>query len=84
MYSQAPTSQIALLGTLLSDAVQNSRQWAMERNLGEKTTDCVTTLIPKDPTEDISVTLWVGRMEGLQMNDVFRLRPKWSSLPSHL
>lgn len=50
MFSKAPISQIPLLGNLLSDAVQTSHHWRMERSLGEPTTDCLTTMIPKDPT----------------------------------
>jgi hypothetical protein len=84
MFSKAPIAQISLLGSLLSDAVQSNRQWKIERMLEESTTDCLITLIPRDPTEDISITLWVGHMDGLQMNDIFELRLKWSSLPSHL
>ena len=84
MFSKAPISQIPLLGNLLSDAVQTSHHWNMERSLGEPTTDCLTTMIPKDPTQDISITLWVGPERGDQMTNVFKLGPTWSSLPSHL
>ncbi|EFW18096.1 predicted protein [Coccidioides posadasii str. Silveira] len=78
-----PRSQISLLGDLLSDAVHISRQWDIERSLGKPTTDCLTTLIPKDPTQDISITLWVGQEAGLQINNTFNLVPKWTSLPTH-
>ncbi|KAH1297215.1 hypothetical protein KXW28_009155 [Aspergillus fumigatus] len=84
MYSKAPTERVALLGDLLSEAVQSSRQWQMERSLEETTTDCITTLVPKNPSQDISITLWVGQEAGLRMNDVFRLVPKWTSSPSHV
>lgn len=84
MFSKAPISQIPLLGNLLSDAVQTSHHWRMERSLGEPTTDCLTTMVPKDPTQDISITLWVGAETGDQMTNVFKLGPTWSSLPSHL
>lgn len=83
MYSKAPVDQILLLGDLLSKAVRSSRQWKIERRLGESTTDCLTTIIPEDTAQDISVTLWVGQEAGLQMNDTFSLVPKWTSLPSH-
>jgi hypothetical protein len=79
MFSKAPTSQIPFLGNLLSDAVQTSHQWKMERELAEPTTDCLTTMIPKNPTQDISITLWVGQETGDQMIDIFKLRPTWSS-----
>ncbi len=84
MLSKSPISQIPLLGNLLSDAVQTSHHWRMERSLEEPTTDCLTTMIPKDPTQDISITLWVGPETGDQMTNIFMLRPTWSSLPSHL
>ena len=75
MFLKAPISQIPLLGNLLSDAVQTSHHWRMERSLGEPTTDCLTTMIPKDPTQDISITLWVGPETGDQMINIFKLRP---------
>nr|KMM66515.1 hypothetical protein CPAG_02854 [Coccidioides posadasii RMSCC 3488] len=78
-----PRSQISLLGDLLSDAVHISCQWDIERSLGKPMTDCPTTLIPKDPTQDISITLWVGQEAGLQINDTFNLVLKWTSLPTH-
>lgn len=71
MFSQAPTSQIPLLGSLFSDAVQSSRQWAIERRVEESTTDCLTTFIPEDPIEDISILLpsiWDCSL-GLQTNN---------------
>jgi len=84
MFSKAPTNQIPLLGNLLSDAVQTSHHWEMERTLGEEMTDCLTTMIPKDQNQDISITLWVGLEAGLRLNDIFNLRPTWSSSLGHL
>lgn len=84
MFSKAQTSQIPLLGDLLSDAVQTSHHWEMERRLGEPTTDCLATMIPKDQNQDISITLWVGQETGFRMRTVFNLQPTWSSIPSHL
>ncbi|PVH67564.1 hypothetical protein DL98DRAFT_523273 [Cadophora sp. DSE1049] len=84
MFSKGPTSHIPLLGSLLSDAIQASNQWKMEQRLGESTTDCLTTLIPEGQGEDISITLWVGRIEGLRMLDLFKQQPTWSALPKHL
>ncbi len=49
MFFKAPTSQIPLLSNLLPDAIQNSLQWKKEREMGESTTDCLTTMIPEDP-----------------------------------
>ena len=83
MFSKAPTSQIPLLSELLPDAIQNSRQWRKERELGEPTTDCFTTMIPIDPDQDISISLWVGRREGLQMNEMAMLQRTWSAWHSH-
>jgi len=74
---------MSLLGELLFEAVSSSRQWKLERRLGESTTDCLTTLMPEDPAQDISITLWVGQEAGLKINDSFSLVPKWKSLPSH-
>jgi len=56
MFSKAPTNQILLLGNIVSDAVQTSHHWEMERTLGEETTDCLTTMIPEDQNQDVSIT----------------------------
>lgn len=79
MFSKAPTSQIALLGSLLSNAVQASKQWEIERKQEEPTTECLTTLIPEGKNEDISITLWVGRREGLQVLELLKLQWTWSA-----
>lgn len=84
MFSKTSISQISLLGNLLPDAVQTSHHWEMERTLGEKTTDCLTTMIPQDRNQDIFITLWVGLEAGLRLNDIFNLRPTWSSSHGHL
>lgn len=83
MYSNAPTSNIQKLGDLLADAVRTSRQWEIERSLGETTTNCLTIMVPENPAQDISITLWVGPEAGLNMNNLFNLVPKWTSLPNH-
>lgn len=84
MYSKSPADHIPKLRDLIIDAVQTSRQWKTEREAGELTTDCLTTMIPKDINEDISITLWVGQSAGLALLDVLKLQPTWSSLLGHL
>lgn len=83
MYSNAPTGHIQKLGDLLANAVRSSRQWKIERSLGETTTNCLTIMVPQNPTQDISITLWVGPETGLHLNSLFNLVPQWTSLPSH-
>ncbi|OCK99258.1 uncharacterized protein K441DRAFT_652650 [Cenococcum geophilum 1.58] len=73
MFSKAPASHIPLLGNLLSNAVQTSKQWEIERRLGELITECLTTLIPEGENKDISITLWVSQREAAQVIDVFKL-----------
>lgn len=63
MFSKAPVSLIPLLSDLIPSAVQSSRQWKEEREAGEPTTDCLTTMIPENENEDISITLWLDRMQ---------------------
>jgi hypothetical protein len=84
MYSNAPVSLIPHLGDLLAEAIQSSHQWKVERALGESKTACLTTIIPKDPAQDVSINLWVGAEAGHQLNDKFNLVPKWTSLPNHV
>ena len=82
MFSNAPIDRIHLLVNILLDAMQNSRQWKIERERGEPTTECLTTMFPEDPDQDISITLWVGRKEGLNMNELIMLQRTWSAWPS--
>ncbi|GIK00345.1 hypothetical protein Aspvir_004367 [Aspergillus viridinutans] len=84
MFSKAPVDKIPLLGPLLSNAIQASNQWKMERNLDEPITDCCNALLPEGEHEDISITLCVGRREGVQMIDLLKQRRTWSALPNHL
>lgn len=83
MYSNAPIVHIHKLGDLLANAVSTSRQWKIERSLEETTTNCLTIMVPENPAQDISITLWVGAEAGLHMNNLFNLVPKWTSLPNH-
>lgn len=71
--SEAPTSQIWLLGERLFEAVQSSHQWKWERNLGGLTTDCLNALVPEN-RQDISITLVVGHEKGVELIDKFMLR----------
>jgi hypothetical protein len=75
---------IPLLGDLLSNAVQTSIQWEMEKKLGEPTTECLTTLIPEGGNKDVSITLWVGSKEGFRLIDKFNLEWAWSASPCHV
>jgi hypothetical protein len=84
MYSNAPIHLIPQLGDLLAEAIRSSHQWKVERAMGESKTACLTTIIPKYPTQDISITLWVGAEAGHQLNDRFNLVPKWTSLSNHV
>ena len=63
-----------LLGNLLFDTVQSSKQWKWERTVGGRPTiDCLNTLIPVDRSQDISITLRVGHEKGLGMIKTFQL-----------
>jgi len=84
MFSKAPASHIPLLGDLLSNAVQASNQWEMEKRLKEPTTECLTALVPEGGNKDISITLWTGRREGFQLIDQFNMQWTWPASPSHV
>lgn len=79
MYSNGPICQVSMFGELLSNAIQSSHQWRKERGLGESTTNCWTTMIPRDPNEDISITIWLGRRDGHRVNTALMVEPTWSS-----
>ncbi|KAH7378965.1 hypothetical protein BKA64DRAFT_648391 [Cadophora sp. MPI-SDFR-AT-0126] len=79
MYSNGPISQVSSFGELLSNAIQSSNQWKKERELGESTTNCWTTMIPRDPNQDISITIWLGRKDGHRVNVALMVEPTWSS-----
>lgn len=84
MWSHAPVDLIPQLGDLVTNAIKGSHQWKMEREAGDKTTDCFVTIIPEDKNADISITMRVGQRLGLQLLTLLQLRPMWSSSLGHL
>ena len=84
LWSKASVNLIPQLGELIHCAIRSSQQWQMERAAGEETTDCFTTIIPEDTNADISITLLVGQRAGMQLLEVLKLKPTWSSLLGHL
>jgi hypothetical protein len=44
-----------------------------------KTTGCLSTLFPKDNTQDVSLTIWCGNLEAYDINDEFGLELAASS-----
>jgi hypothetical protein len=78
MFSNGPIDGISLFGDRLSKAIQGSQQWKKERALGEVKTTCWTTMIPHDPKQDISITIWLGRKEGHQLSEDLMMEPTWS------
>jgi len=72
--SEALISQMSYLGVVLFDAVQTSLQWGWERGLGGLTSDCLNAIVPKNRSEDISLTLRVGHEQGLELIEKFQLR----------
>lgn len=69
MYSKALTTKILLLGNLVSNVVRTSHHWKMERRLGEPAAVCLTTMIPEDENQNISVALL-----GDQQSDILKVR----------
>ncbi|KAJ5418099.1 uncharacterized protein N7487_001649 [Penicillium crustosum] len=59
--------------------VQNSALWKWERSQGHGTTACVATLFPKDETQDVSFTIWVGHNDGYRLNDTYGVKHALSS-----
>lgn len=64
MFSKVPVDRLQLLGEPLCSAIQNSNYYQQEQKRGELTSDCYTSIFPKDPNEDMSITLLVGRQQG--------------------
>jgi len=54
MFSKVPVDRLHLLG----------EPFCKEQKRGELTSDCYTSIFPKDPNEDMSITLLVGRQQG--------------------
>lgn len=64
MFSKVPVDRLHLLGEPLCSAIQNSNYYLQEQKRGELTSDCYTSIFPKDPNEDMGITLLVGRRQG--------------------
>lgn len=74
--SDTPIIKMKLLGDLLFSAVETSHQWKWERKVGgTESTDCLNALVPKNRSQDISITLRVGYQKGLDLVDKFQLKP---------
>jgi hypothetical protein len=71
--SRIAISRILVLGDLLFDAVLASARWKQERKIGGLTTDCLTVLIPRSKTEDISIILSIGHERGLRLTNQLQL-----------
>ncbi|KZF22637.1 hypothetical protein L228DRAFT_260795 [Xylona heveae TC161] len=84
MWSKAPVGLIPQLGDVMQQAIESSLQWKMERAAGDETTDCFVTIVPEDKNADMSINLRVGQRFGLQLLNLLKLRPMWSSLLGHL
>ena len=77
IFSKAACSQIPLLDGALSNAVQTSHRWELERRNGETTTDCLTIGFPENPIEDALITLWGGQAMALQLLGLLKLQHTW-------
>lgn len=79
MFTNAPANIISIVPQPYRQAIMNSALWKWERSQGYTTTSCLAHLFPKDPTQDVSVTLWVGYNEGYRLNDIFKVEHAMSS-----
>ena len=73
-YSEAPTDGIKVLRESLLSLIEGSTQWKWERDLGGSTTDCLNILVPKDRSEDISITIRAGFEEGMKLVQCLRMK----------
>ncbi|EAS29994.3 uncharacterized protein CIMG_08740 [Coccidioides immitis RS] len=66
--SGVPINKLPLLSERLLEAIQSSYQWNWERTVGgADTTDCLNALVPKNRSQDISITLSVGHENGVEL-----------------
>ncbi|KAL6240640.1 hypothetical protein RBB50_012467 [Rhinocladiella similis] len=79
MHTNGPAYIIYMLPQPFRRAIMNSALWKWERSQGDTTTACLVILFPKDPTQDVSITLWVGHNEGYWLNDIYQLKHTMSS-----
>jgi hypothetical protein len=73
--SAMPSGKLPHLIERLSWAIESSEQWRWERRISAErlgsndadTTDCLNFFVPKDRSQDISITLVVGRRAGFDL-----------------
>lgn len=72
--SSMPSGKLPQLIKRLSWAIECSEQWKWERRIFAErlgsdadTTDCLNFFVPKDRSQDISITLVVGRRAGFDL-----------------
>ncbi|EEQ35365.1 conserved hypothetical protein [Microsporum canis CBS 113480] len=71
IYSNAPASNIEKLPEPFRTAVRNSKLWEAERRQGLETTGCLATLLPKDDTQDVSLTIWCANEDGYRLHRMY-------------
>lgn len=84
LYSNGPRDKVHLCG-IFSKGILGSNQWQSETNEAATDTICIAALIPSGLDEDMTITLYVGRLEGSELLEQLMLRPSWSrgSGPTH-
>ncbi|QKX63203.1 uncharacterized protein TRUGW13939_10372 [Talaromyces rugulosus] len=84
LFSNGPVNHMSQLRNYVDNAMQSSHHWRAEREAEEPTTECLTAMIPRDENADISITIWVGQTAGMELLEILRLQPTWSSSQGHL
>ncbi|KAL6229868.1 hypothetical protein BDW75DRAFT_234864 [Aspergillus navahoensis] len=79
IYTNSDPACINKLPKSFQTAVMQSQLWQWERRRGMETTGCLSTLFPKDNTQDVSLTIWCGNPEAYNINDEFGLQLAASS-----
>lgn len=74
VYTNALVENISFLGEPNTSTVEHSTQRNSERAIRATYTNCISVLVPKGVTQDMSVNILIGRELGWQLIDFLELQ----------
>ncbi|KAH7303717.1 hypothetical protein B0I35DRAFT_364409 [Stachybotrys elegans] len=74
IFTNGPVTNMSHMPQPFKAAMETSKLRKWEIAQGSSTTSAYSTLFPKDGSQDVSFTIWVGHNDGYLLNDIFGLQ----------
>lgn len=76
MFSNAPFTILEIMPEPFKYAIETSKQWKMERDRNDPTTSCLSSIFPRNETQDVNFMIQCGHIDAYRLNDIFGLNPQ--------